>query len=54
MSITACIHCKVATQIPGFTSLPLSLTSKKSTKINFSNDKMYCNSYHRVPNIINM
>ena len=25
-----------------------------STKITFSNNKIYCNSYHRVPNIINM
>ena len=38
----------------GLTSLPLTLTAKKSTKIKFSNDKIYCNSYHRVPNIINM
>ena len=44
----------LVTQIPGLTSLPLTLTAKKSTKIKFSNDKIYCNSYHRVPNIINM
>ena len=42
------------TQIPGLTSLPLTLTAKKSMKIKFSNDKIYCNSYHRVPNIINL
>ena len=42
---------KPVTQIPGLTSLPLTLTAKKSTKITFSNDKIYCNSYHRVPNI---
>ena len=32
--------------------LPLTLTAKKSTKMKFLNDKIYCNSYHRVPNII--
>ena len=46
-------HCGVTRQIPGLTSLLLTLTAKKSTKIKFSSDKIYCNSYHRVPNIIN-
>ena len=47
-------HRGVTRQIPGLTSFPLTLTAKKSTKIKFSNVKIYCNSYRRVPNIINM
>ena len=47
-------HRGVTRQIPGLTPIPLTLTAKKSTKMKFSNDKIYCNSYHRVPNIINM
>ena len=47
-------HYGVTRQIPRLTSLPLILTAKKSTKIKFSNDKICCNSYHRIPNIINM
>ena len=39
-------------QSAGLTSLPLTLTAKKSMKKIFTNDKIYCNSYHRVPNII--
>ena len=41
-------------QIPDLTSLPLNLAAKKFTRIKFSNDKIYCNSYHRVPNIMQM
>ena len=47
-------HRGVTRQIPGLMSLPLNLTAERSTKIKFSNDKIYCNSYHMVPNIINM
>ena len=47
-------HRGVTRQLPGLTSLPLTVTAKKSTKITFSNDKIYFNFYHRVPNIINM
>ena len=34
-------HHGVMRQIPGLTSLPLTLTARKSTKITFSNDKIY-------------
>ena len=47
-------HSGVTRQLPGLKSLSLTLTAKKSTKITFSNDKIYYNSYHRVPNIIIM
>ena len=42
----------VVTQIPSLTSLLLIFAAKTSMKIIFTNDKIYCNSYHRVPNII--
>ena len=40
MSITVCIHCNTDSWFD---------ITKKSTKIKFSNDKIYCDSYHRVP-----
>ena len=38
----------------GLTSLPLTLTAKKSMKIKFANDKIYCNFYQKVSNIKKM
>ena len=40
VSVTACFHLK---QIPGLTSLPLSLTAEKSTKMKISADKIFYN-----------
>ena len=41
-------------EIPGLTSLPLTLTEKKSLKIKFSADKIYYNFSHEHPKISNM
>ena len=41
-------------QIPGLTSLPSTLTAKKSTKIRFPTDKIYYNLSQEYPKIINM
>ena len=41
-------------QIPGLTSLPSTLTAKKSMKIEFSADKIYYNFFHENPNNANM
>ena len=41
-------------QIPGLTSYPSTLTAKKSMKMNFSADKIYCNFSHEYPTISNM
>ena len=41
-------------QIPGLTSYPSTLTAKKSMKMNFSADKIYCNFSHEYPKISNM
>ena len=40
------VYMKTPAQIPGLTSLPLTLTAKKSLKINFSADKIYYNFSH--------
>ena len=40
--------------IPGLTSYPSTLTPKKSMKMNFSADKIYCNFSHEYPKISNM
>ena len=41
-------------QIPGLTSLPSTLTAKKSMKIEFSADKIYYNFFQENPNNANM
>ena len=41
-------------QIPGLTSYPSTLTGKKSMKMNFSADKIYCNFSNEYPKISNM
>ena len=41
-------------QIPGLTSLPSTLTAKKSMRIEFSADKIYYNFFHENPNNANM
>ena len=45
---------KTSAHIPGLTSLPLTLTAKKSSKIKFSADKIYYNFSHEHPKISNM
>ena len=42
------------TQIPAMTSLPSTLTAKKSMKIKFSADKIYYNFSQENPKITNM
>ena len=44
----------VMRQIPRLTSLPSTSTAKKSTKITFSADKIYCNLFQEYPKIIHM
>ena len=41
-------------QIPGLTSLPLTLTAKKSMKMKFSSDKIYYNFFQENPKIANI
>ena len=45
------VYMKTSAQIPGLTSLPLTLTAKKSSKIKFSADKIYYNFSHEHPKI---
>ena len=48
------VYMKTSAQIPGLTSLPLTLTAKKSSKIKFSAAKIYYNFSHEHPKISNM
>ena len=48
------VYMKTSAQIPGLTSLPLTLTAKKSSKIKFSADKIYYNFSHEHPKISNV
>ena len=48
------VYMKTSAQIPGLTSLPLTLTAEKSSKIKFSADKIYYNFSHEHPKISNM
>ena len=48
------VYMKTLALIPGLTSLPLTLTAKKSSKIKFLADKIYCNFSHDHPKISNM
>ena len=48
------VYMKTLAQIPGLTSLPLTLAAKKSLKIKVSADKIYCNFSHEHPKISNM
>ena len=48
------VYMKTSAQIPGLTSLPLTSTAKKSSKIKFSADKIYYNFSHEYPKISNM
>ena len=48
------VYMKTLAQIPGLTSLPLTLTAKKSLKIKFSADKIHYNFSHEHPKISNM
>ena len=47
------VYMKTLAQIPGLTSLPLTLAAKKSLKIKVSADKIYCNFSHEHPKISN-
>ena len=49
-----CLYMKTSAHIPGLTSLPLTLTAKKSPKIKFLADKIYFNFSHEHPKISNM
>ena len=48
------LHIKTSWSYKTDSWVDVTLTAKKFTKIKFSNDKIYCKSYHRVPNIINV
>ena len=48
------VYMKTPAQIPMLTSLPLTLTAKKSLNITFSADKIYYNFSHEHPKISNM
>ena len=48
------VYMKTLAQIPGLTSLPLTLAAKKSLKIKVSADKIYCNFSHEHPKISKM
>ena len=48
------VYMKTSAHIPGLTSLPLTLTAKKSPKIKFLADKIYFNFSHEHPKISNM